>query len=189
MCVRVRCCVWCVCVRVCACVGVCVCVCVCVRVCVCNVAASTSVATPRARASHTAAAQYEGELFTWVLDLFAEWDTPAERESLWAVKRHMLQSVVLGTPSGNITAQARAGALPPLPSPCVCGDSLARTLARARGWQLGWWFSSHEQWKLLMMPYTAVPIARRVFESSERARTWYSALMMVCRRRRCRCEW
>ena len=91
---------------------------------------------------------YEGELFTNFLDLFGEWPSAAERESVWLFKREMLQRSELLTPQGNITVQK------------------------------GYWFSAHEQWKYLEMPYLMVDVNRRVFENGERARTWYSAHMI-----------
>jgi hypothetical protein len=68
------------------------------------------------------------------------------REKMWVYKRELLQAVKYHTPSGPITVQR------------------------------GWWFSSHEQWKYLEMPYLEVPINKRVFLNGERARTWNSAL-------------
>lgn len=43
--------------------------------------------------------------------------------------------------------------------------------------QKGFWFSSHEQWKLLEMPYLDIPLVRRVFHNAERVRTCNSVLM------------
>eukprot|EP01125_Pyxidicula_operculata_P018068 TRINITY_DN6399_c0_g1_i2.p1 TRINITY_DN6399_c0_g1~~TRINITY_DN6399_c0_g1_i2.p1 ORF type:complete len:425 (+),score=83.98 TRINITY_DN6399_c0_g1_i2:389-1663(+) len=83
---------------------------------------------------------YEGELFAFFLDLYGEWPNPNEREQVWINKRAKLQSVDLSTPSGPITVQR------------------------------GFWFSSHEQWKYLEMPYLDVPINARVFMNGERAR-------------------
>jgi len=89
---------------------------------------------------------YEGELFTFFVDLYSMAHDPAEREKMWVYKRELLQAVKYHTPSGPITVQR------------------------------GWWFSSHEQWKYLEMPYLEVPINKRVFLNGERARTWNSAL-------------
>ncbi|MBP7828663.1 MAG: hypothetical protein KA248_01960 [Kiritimatiellae bacterium] len=38
----------------------------------------------------------------------------------------------------------------------------------------GFRFSSHEQWKYLVLPYTDVDLARRILANEEKARTWYS---------------
>ena len=40
--------------------------------------------------------------------------------------------------------------------------------------QKGWWFSTHEQWKLLLMPYLSddLDIVKRVFRNAEVARSW-----------------
>lgn len=37
--------------------------------------------------------------------------------------------------------------------------------------QKGWWFSSHEQWKYLFLPYRDVPIQKTLFANGEMART------------------
>jgi hypothetical protein len=90
---------------------------------------------------------YEGELFTVYAYLFSDWSsTGDDRNSLWLFKRKKLQSIQLNLPSsgGSITAQK------------------------------GWWFSGHELWKLLFLPYADVEIAKRVFLNGERARTYYS---------------
>ncbi|EGG13816.1 hypothetical protein DFA_11577 [Cavenderia fasciculata] len=89
---------------------------------------------------------YEGELLTVFMDLYSQWDSISERDQLWINKRNLLQNATFSTPSGDITVQR------------------------------GWWFSSHEQWKYLMLPYLDVPINRMVFENGERARTWFSHL-------------
>ena len=83
---------------------------------------------------------YEGELFTFMLDLLTTWSDPKEREQLWDVKRPQLVAV-------NYTMG---------PTPITV--------------QRGFWFSSHEQLKLLFLPYTAVPIAHNVFHNCEKAR-------------------
>lgn len=41
--------------------------------------------------------------------------------------------------------------------------------------QRGWWFSSHEQWKYLFLPYSDVAVNWRLFVNGERARTRFSA--------------
>jgi hypothetical protein len=74
---------------------------------------------------------YEGELFTWFLYFYG--DIPAkDRELLWIVKRPQLASVDWdgGKEYGNITVVK------------------------------GWWYSSHEEWKFLEMPYLDIPLLR-----------------------------
>jgi len=66
------------------------------------------------------------------------------REDIWIKKRDKLISVNYPTPLGNITCQK------------------------------GWWFSSHEQWKYLLLPYNDVPVNRRIFVNGERARAYNS---------------
>lgn len=39
----------------------------------------------------------------------------------------------------------------------------------------GHWYSVQEVWNFLVLPYTDVPLARRVFENGEKARSWHSA--------------
>jgi len=88
---------------------------------------------------------YEGELFSFFMDLFSTWPNATEREKVWVYKRQLLQSVDFHSKSGNITVQR------------------------------GWWFSSHEQWKYMVLPYLELELPKRVFLNGERARTIYSA--------------
>jgi hypothetical protein len=90
---------------------------------------------------------YEGETLTVLLDLYAEWDTPQEREQLWITKRPLLQSV-------NYTMQ----------------DGEPLTVQR------GWWFSAHEQWKTMLLPYFDSNLTRVIFENCEKARTLDAAV-------------
>lgn len=88
---------------------------------------------------------YEGEMMTVFLYLYSHWNNATERNMLWVQKRAMLQSVDFVSP---------------------IDDGEVITVQR------GFWFSSHEQWKYLALPYlTASPINRRVFLNGERART------------------
>jgi len=68
---------------------------------------------------------YEGELFAFMMYFFAPWTNQTERELMWTVKAAKLKSVDYTIPSlgKNITVQK------------------------------GWWFSSHETWKYLFLPY------------------------------------
>jgi hypothetical protein len=66
---------------------------------------------------------YEGELFVFFADLFAEWPSAEEREQVWVNRRHKLQAIDFDTPHGPVTVQK------------------------------GWWFSAHEQWKIWELPY------------------------------------
>ncbi|KAM9972183.1 hypothetical protein ACTFIW_003540 [Dictyostelium discoideum] len=90
---------------------------------------------------------YEGELLVVFMDLFCQWPSEEARDQIWINKRALLQSVEFNTHSNtNITVQR------------------------------GWWFSSHEQWKYLMLPYQEIEINQRVFRNGERARTWFSSI-------------
>ena len=92
---------------------------------------------------------YEGELFTWWLYFFGGL-SDADREALWFAKRTQLVSVDYDLNGiGPITVQK------------------------------GFWFSSHEQWKVLEMPYYDVDLVKRLYTNAERVRTCNSAAMQV----------
>ncbi|KAA0150801.1 hypothetical protein FNF31_06949 [Cafeteria roenbergensis] len=104
---------------------------------------------------------YEGELFTWVLDLLTGLDA-AEREDLWLAKRPQLAAVPYRMPS-QLAAQ---GAAAP--------DTVSV--------QRGFWFSAHEQMKGLYLPYTdasLVPTSAKVLRACEVARAADSAARRV----------
>ncbi|OIW24776.1 putative GPI anchored protein [Coniochaeta ligniaria NRRL 30616] len=89
---------------------------------------------------------YEGELFTWWLYFYSPLSAQ-DKEMLWEVKRPKLVSVEYNMGGvGPITVQQ------------------------------GYWFSSHEQWKALEMPYYDVDLVRRLFTNAERARTCNSVV-------------
>jgi hypothetical protein len=44
----------------------------------------------------------------------------------------------------------------------------------------GWWFSAHEQWKHLFMPYLDVEIFNKIQKNNEKARTWHSVDQHIC---------
>lgn len=75
---------------------------------------------------------------------FAPWTNQTERELMWTVKAAKLKSVDYTIPSlgKNITVQK------------------------------GWWFSSHETWKYLFLPYNQVQITRDLLRNGEKVRTW-----------------
>lgn len=58
---------------------------------------ASNVTIPPSRNTYTGDATrgdpYEGELFTWLLDLMTPWKSDAEREQQWIAKRAMLQAV------------------------------------------------------------------------------------------------
>jgi hypothetical protein len=94
---------------------------------------------------------YEGEMFVFFVDLYATWPDENTRNQIWVNKRAKLQAVNFDTPDGSITVQR------------------------------GWWFSSHEQWKYLALPYLSGSlINRRVFLNGERARVRNSDNLNVC---------
>lgn len=73
---------------------------------------------------------YEGELLTWWLHFFAGFDEKKKLE-LWEYKRAMFRSV-----------EYEKGGIGPITV------------------QEGFWFSSHEPWKLLQMPFFDVELLR-----------------------------
>ncbi|KAH7420027.1 putative GPI anchored protein [Cadophora sp. MPI-SDFR-AT-0126] len=92
---------------------------------------------------------YEGELFTWWLYFFGGL-SQRDKNLLWQVKRPQLVSV-----------EYNMGGIGPITV------------------QKGFWFSSHEQWKILEMPYTDVDLVRRLFYNAERVRTCNSVVTKV----------
>eukprot|EP00981_Chlorochromonas_danica_P007263 scaffold1623_cov165-Ochromonas_danica.AAC.15 len=98
---------------------------------------------------------YEGETLTQLLYLFSSWESDAEREELWVQKRALFQAVNYTLPKGAV------------------GDSEKTVTV-----QQGYWFSSHEQWKLLLLPYLSpeLPLVRKVFLNAEKVRTWDARL-------------
>ena len=76
---------------------------------------------------------YEGELFTWWLYFFGGL-SQSDRNALWVAKRAMLQSV-----------EYQRGGVGPI------------TVQR------GFWFSAHEQWKVMEMPYYDVELVEYDF--------------------------
>lgn len=94
---------------------------------------------------------YEGELFAVFIYLYSQWNNQTERDMIWVQKRAMLQAANFTTANGQtITVQK------------------------------GFWFSSHEQWKYLELPYqSASAVNNRVFRNGERARTAYSNIQGI----------
>ena len=45
--------------------------------------------------------------------------------------------------------------------------------------QQGFWFSSHEQWKYVFLPYTLIKVQKTIFQNGERARAWHSAMHSI----------
>jgi hypothetical protein len=94
---------------------------------------------------------YEGELFVVMMSLLVPDAVlpAAEKEAMWTRKRGMLQAV-------NMTVADR-------------GVLTNVTVQR------GFWFSAHEQWKYMMLPYKRSPVNWATFENAEIARTWYAS--------------
>ncbi|CAK63157.1 unnamed protein product (macronuclear) [Paramecium tetraurelia] len=87
---------------------------------------------------------YEGELFAWMMYFYAPWKDQTEREKIWVAKKSKLQVV----------------------------DYKVAGLNKYISVQRGWWFSAHEQWKYLFMPYTHDQIQLNLLINGEKVRTW-----------------
>ncbi|KAL0954731.1 hypothetical protein HGRIS_003684 [Hohenbuehelia grisea] len=84
---------------------------------------------------------YEGELFAWFLHFFGGLSL-LDKRSVWEAKRPKLIAVDYQSAGlPNITVQK------------------------------GFWFSSHENWKFMEMPYLDIPLLKRLYTNNERART------------------
>lgn len=92
---------------------------------------------------------YEGETMTMLLYLFSDWSSEEERDLLWTDKRAKLKSVDYIVPKG-------------LPY-----EGIAISV------QEGYWFSTHEQWKALLLPYFTeeLQLVKTLFHSAEVVRT------------------
>lgn len=89
---------------------------------------------------------YEGELFAWWLYFFGNLSR-TEQEAIWVVKRPQL-----------VRVDYNSTRYPPITV------------------QKGFWFSSHENWKFMEMPYLDVPLIKRIYMNNERARTCNSVV-------------
>lgn len=111
---------------------------------------------------------YEGELVTWWLYLFGGLPKP-DRDALWLSKRPQLTSTEYNSSVINTSASDRSMAnysgLPVL-LPSIGPITVQR----------GLYFSSHEQFKLLALPYLSIPLIFRIYKNAERARTCNSFL-------------
>ena len=89
---------------------------------------------------------YEGELFTWWLYFFGGL-SQKDKNLLWEVKRPQLVSVEYNMGGvGPITVQK--GEISPQ-------EYRLRLIIR-----IGYWFSAHEQWKVMEMPYYDVDLVK-----------------------------
>jgi len=111
---------------------------------------------------------FAGELFCLFLDLLGEWgkgDWPQdERDNIWSdPDRHgWLRTAVLELPlSRGDSSKEKDGSAQP--AGCILVEAMLHST-----------FSAHEEWKYLLMPYTAVPVARRLLHSTERARAAFA---------------
>ena len=89
---------------------------------------------------------FEGELFQFLLDLKSSWNSDNERDEIWNAALNNLHSVNFSFKDENneysyITVQQ------------------------------GWHFSSHEQWKILELPYLDIDLVSVLFKNAEKVRT------------------
>ncbi len=97
-----------------------------------------------------------GELMAFFMDLYAPWSlynyTMEERNRIWVSKRDRLVRDEYNTTveSSNITQKQVTV-------------------------QRGFWFSSHEQWKYLYLPYRDIDLQQRLFTNGEKVRVFHSA--------------
>lgn len=100
---------------------------------------------------------YEGETLTVLLDLFGKWKNEEERNQLWVKKQNLFEAVNY-TFSSSVSEAKTA----------ITNKNKIITV------QKGWWFSTHEQWKTLLLPYLTsdLPLVRKVFRNCEKARVW-----------------
>jgi hypothetical protein len=91
---------------------------------------------------------YEGELFMFFVELFSDWKHYGGNqtiENIWKQKQKRAKSVQFTTDTGDKINVEQ-----------------------------GYWFSSHEQWKFMELPYFDSDIANRVYLNGERARSHFS---------------
>ncbi len=112
---------------------------------------------------------YEGELFTWWLYFFGGL-SKADKTDLWTIKRPQLVAV-------NYTGSIVNTSYDDTIATNYSGDPVVSKKIGPITVQKGFWFSSHEQWKVLEMPYFDIPLIKRVFHNAERVRTCNSVLM------------
>jgi len=99
---------------------------------------------------------YEGETMTQLMYLFSAWDSDEERDLLWQTKRAMFQAINYTVPESFLSAEE------------IAAKKNVITV------QKGFWFSTHEQWKTLLLPYLAkeLPLVQKLFRNAEKARTY-----------------
>jgi hypothetical protein len=112
---------------------------------------------------------YEGELFTWWMYFFGGL-SKTDKQALWQIKRPQLVAVNY---TGSIVNTSYSDPM----ATNYSGDPVVSKIIGPITVQKGFWFSSHEQWKVLEMPYFDIPLVKRVFHNAERVRTCNSVLM------------
>lgn len=113
---------------------------------------------------------YEGELFTWWLYFFGGLNN-ADKDALWKAKRAKLVKAEYRG-SYDTTASFHSGAAVNYSGRAVTSKRIGPITV-----QQGFWLSSHEQWKVLEMPYFDIPLVKRLYHNAERVRTCNSVLM------------
>lgn len=83
-------------------------------------------------------------MFAVMMDLLSPFENESDRDSIWITKRAKLLPVTYKV----------------------------KTLGQDVTVQKGWWFSAHESWKYLFLPYLDSPINAKLFKNGEKVRTW-----------------
>lgn len=113
---------------------------------------------------------YEGETMTQILYLLSDFESEEERQLLWDKKRALLQSVEYVIPLSKDK------------NSLVRDPHMERLLSEQGNTitvQRGFWFSTHEQWKALLLPYVNnhdLQDIHRLFKNAEKARVWDAVL-------------
>ncbi|CAE7713083.1 nhaD, partial [Symbiodinium sp. CCMP2456] len=89
---------------------------------------------------------FEGEMIVLFLDIFGNWtkypnNGEEEKKLMWTIKAEHVEPVVY-----------------------TAADDTKMVL------QKGYWFSAHEQWKTLQLPYMDIPLVKHLFANGEFAR-------------------
>ncbi|CAE7018386.1 SPP [Symbiodinium sp. KB8] len=89
---------------------------------------------------------FEGEMIVLFMDIFGNWtkypnNGEEDRKMMWTIKAEHVEPVVY-----------------------TAADNTKMVL------QKGYWFSAHEQWKTLQLPYMDIPLVRHLFANGEFAR-------------------
>lgn len=93
---------------------------------------------------------FEGEMVVLFIDLMGNWsnytDPQAEKDKIWNIKAQHVDPVLYNESNNTYVIQE------------------------------GFWFSAHEQWKTLQLPYLQIPLVHHLFRNGEMARLTFSVV-------------